>query len=362
MNAQRYMVHAPGKLMIAGEYAITEKGQTGIVAAIDRYLTVDIQPARGNRLDLPQLKLTDIHWTFEDGKVKFDKNDKRLVFIKHVLETVFAYIGDDVPIHLLITSELDSKSGQKYGLGSSAALSVGLVSALLQCSEKRDKAIDRELIFKLASIAHIKAQGNGSCADVAAATYGGWVHYGVFDHDWLKEQLSSDAAVGEIVEKEWPHLMIDALHELDDLQFLIGWTMKSAQTGPMVERVQALKESHPTDYQQFLQDSQEAVEEVVSGFKEKQIDSIFEGIRKNRKALNQIAEISDVTIETEGLTDLIEGVGGAGAGKTSGAGGGDCGIAFVKQSVKKDDVYDLWRDKGIEPLPFNAAKDGVTID
>ena len=36
---------APGKLFIAGEYAVVTPGQPALIAAVNRYLTVDLTPS-----------------------------------------------------------------------------------------------------------------------------------------------------------------------------------------------------------------------------------------------------------------------------------------------------------------------------
>src|SRR5690625_6487725 len=70
-------------------------------------------------------------------------------------------------ITLTIKSELDDESGVKYGLGSSAAVVTSVISALLtQFLPEEPSAM---LIFKLAAISHVKTQGSGSGADVAAS-------------------------------------------------------------------------------------------------------------------------------------------------------------------------------------------------
>ena len=51
-----FAVSAPGKLYVAGEYAVVEPGHPAILVAVDRFLTVELEPAahecpprRGNR-------------------------------------------------------------------------------------------------------------------------------------------------------------------------------------------------------------------------------------------------------------------------------------------------------------------------
>ncbi|WP_017473562.1 phosphomevalonate kinase [Amphibacillus jilinensis] len=360
MNALRYTVRAPGKLFVAGEYAITEHQSEGIVVAVDRYLTVDIQSHRSNRLDLPQLGLTDLSWKVEDGEVKFSKKDKRLVFIKQVIETINDYVGELPTVHIFITSELDKRSGTKYGLGSSAALSVALVSALLLYTD--EKHADRLTIFKLASIAHFKAQGNGSCADIAASTYGGWLNYRTFDKEWLSERFEHKQSTRDIVQMEWPYLQMAPLTLPNALHFLIGWTGESAATAPMVAKISKLKESDPERYHVFLNQSQAAVSRILQGFQTDDVKPLLAGIKANRQALKGIGIDAAVPIESSTLEKLIELASPYGAAKTSGAGGGDCGIAFIKQLSDVELVRNKWKANGIEPLDLSVSHQGVTVD
>ncbi|SEN87763.1 phosphomevalonate kinase [Amphibacillus marinus] len=362
MNAERYTVRAPGKLFVAGEYAITEPNQDSIVVAVDRFLEIDIQSSRSNRLDLPQMGLTDISWKVEKGLVKFSEPDKRLHFIKHIIETINGLGVEVMTSQLLITSELDDRSGLKYGLGSSAALSVALVTALLKYSNVATIVEQPLTIFKLAAIAHLRAQGNGSCADIAAATYGCWLNYRSFDRHWLDEQLAQGVTVPELIEKEWPSLCITPIALPANLYFLIGWTKQAANTSSMVNDVQALKQQNLASYQAFLSDSNKVVKQIIRGFNEESVELVLTGIKQNRQLLKQLGQVSGVNIETEQLTMLIDIADAFGAAKTSGAGGGDCGIAFVNQADQAEQVKLLWKESGIEPLRLCVSTVGVTID
>lgn len=362
MNAQRYLVQAPGKLFIAGEYAVTEPDQDSIVVAVDRYLAVDIQSSNLNRLDLPQLNLTDIGWSYDGMNILFTKTDKRLDFIKSIFETILAFTGEEIKVHLAVTSELDHQTGRKYGLGSSAALSVALVTALLMCSSKHQHYADNKMaIFKLASIAHFKAQGNGSCADIAASTFGGWLNYRTFDSEWLVNQLKQEIELEDLVKADWPALKISPLQLPENLHFLVGWTGSSASTAPLVTKVRALKRDKPQCYQAFLQNSQKAVSCILAGFSKGEPTLILSGVEANRQALKRIAIEASVNIETSRLSALIKSAEPFGAGKTSGAGAGDCGIALINRKRDIQTVYHAWQEAGIEPLPLNVPTTGVKI-
>ena len=60
---------APGKLFIAGEYAVVTPGQPALIAAVNRYLTVDLTPSLeevGTIYSTQQPDLT-LHWKREQG-------------------------------------------------------------------------------------------------------------------------------------------------------------------------------------------------------------------------------------------------------------------------------------------------------
>ncbi|MCP6711152.1 hypothetical protein NL489_27790, partial [Klebsiella pneumoniae] len=52
------------------------------------------------------------------------------------------------------------------------------------------------------------------------------------------------------------------------------------------------------------------------------------------------------------LCDIAETYGAA--AKTSGAGGGDCGIAIIGDSKHRQSIYESWKASHIKPLPFHV--------
>ncbi|MCZ0704388.1 phosphomevalonate kinase [Natronobacillus azotifigens] len=358
MAKPHYTVKAPGKLLIAGEYAVTELNQDSIVVAVDRYITVEVYPSSVNRLELPQLGLTDVQWKVEAGEVLFSINDDRLRFIKSVIKLVYAYVNKDVDraVTLTVKSELDDPSGQKYGLGSSAAIVVAVVTALLKWYQGSE---DLMTIFKLASAAHFHTQGNGSCADIAASTFGGWIQYRTFDGDWLNQQLTEVRSIKKIIDGPWPGLKIEPIQLPPSLHFLVGWTGNAASTAPMVHNIRQLKQANPSTYDQFLQQSQQAVAFILDGFANNQPELVLAGVRKNRQALQFISNQAQVVIETPVLEKLATLASKYGSAKSSGAGGGDCGIAFVEEQANVEQLKAEWARSGITPLDLQVAEKGV---
>src|SRR5690625_3256992 len=122
--------------MVAGEYAVLVPNQHLVVTAVDRFIYVKIEKSQKNTLHLNDFQLYDIPWEFQDGKVYLDIKDDRTSFVQSAMDVAFTYLQEQgvttCPISLSITSELDDESGAKYGLGSSAAIVTGVVTALLR--------------------------------------------------------------------------------------------------------------------------------------------------------------------------------------------------------------------------------------
>ena len=98
--------------------------------------------------------------------------------------------------HLTIDSNLADNSGQKYGLGSSAAVLVSVVKAL---NEFYGLELSNLYIYKLAVIANMKLQSLSSCGDIAVSVYSGWLAYSTFDHD--SKQQMEETSVNDVLEK-----------------------------------------------------------------------------------------------------------------------------------------------------------------
>src|SRR5699024_9532258 len=117
-----------------------------------------------------------------------------------------------------------------------------------------------------------------------------------------------------------------------------------------------------TRFEQFLTDSKRAVEEILQGIKTGSISDLLEGIKKNRQCLAAIGQSAGVEIETSllaELSDVAERF--SGAGKLSGAGGGDCGIAFIPSVDQVDPLLNAWEEVGIRPLAIQPYAKGAHL-
>lgn len=348
---------APGKLYIAGEYAVVENGYPAILVALDQFVTCSIEESADEvgRIISRQYHNNALQWHRLGEQMVVDNRDNPFSYILSAIKVTEEYarsFARELRIFdLHIDSKLDSDSGKKYGLGSSAAVTVATVKALCHFY---NLPVTKDEIFKLAAIAHFEVQGNGSLGDVAASVYGGWIAYHSFDRQWLAQQRKY-LDLRTLVDLPWPDLKIESLNAPSNLQLLIGWTGKPASTSQLVDKISLFKARQQKEYHQFLEDSKRCIQRMVEGFHNADLESIKNEIRYNRELLKQLGSNSGVHIETpilNKLCQIAEDFGGA--AKTSGAGGGDCGIVAIDRNSNFKQVLKKWTANRIEQLPLSV--------
>lgn len=350
--------------MIAGEYAVLEPNQQLIVTAVNRFIYVTVNSSRENLLTVENFELTNLKWKYQDNKIKADVEDGRTSFVRAAMEVTLTYLLEQSihvePISINIKSELDDEnSGLKYGLGSSAAVVTGVVSAILTKFSRTKPSND--VVFKLAAIAHVKTQGSGSGADIAASTYGGVLHYSSFQANWLLDKLELNHSISNLIESNWEFLYVEQIDFPKNWHMIVGWTGTPASTAKLVDKILKLNSNESDQFQQFLTNSSQAVKTIIQGIVNRNVELFYQGIKQNRNCLATIGKQAKVNIETpllKELSDIATNYGGA--GKLSGAGGGDCGIAFSTSADQIERIKRAWSSAGIKPLQIKQYPCGVT--
>lgn len=349
-------ISVPGKLFIAGEYAVVEPGHPAIIVAVDQFINVTIEGARKNgSIQSAQYSDLPIRWTRRNGELVLDHRENPFHYILAAIRLTEKYAQEKGTLlsfyDLKVTSELDNSNGRKYGLGSSGAVTVATVKAL---NLYYDLKMDRLTQFKIAALAHLAVQGNGSCGDIAASCYGGWLAFSTFDHEWVLRK-QQEWTLTQLLTSDWPELSIRPLIVPKSLRLLIGWTGSPASTSDLVDQVYQSKEAKEKGYAKFLADSKDCVNRLIDGFLNEDSRTIKKMITKNRKLLVGLSSLTGVTIETPALKklcDLAETY--RGAAKSSGAGGGDCGIVIVDQKTGILPLMSAWEKADIIPLPLHV--------
>lgn len=364
MNVRNIVATAPGKLVLAGEYAVLELGEPAVVVAVDARITVRVSPASAYSFSSESLELSDLPVRYEGDRWVPDAGPvPRVAFAAAAVNVVLAYLrakGLPVsPFALAIEGGLESPDGAKYGFGSSAAVSVAITGALLAAFGLEPDAAQ---VFKLAALAHHEAQGSGSGLDVAAAAYGGAIRYVAFDPDWLQERRAAGDTVAQLVDGAWPLLGIEPLGWPEDLALGIGWTGTPASTSALIREVAEARTRQASGYARFLIQSRQAANALAAALRDRDAIGAVQALFRAREAVHVLQDASGVAIETPalaGFADAAEAAGGA--GKSSGAGGGDCGVALFAGTEGLVRAQAAWRASGVEPLELGLTPKGLAL-
>ena len=322
------IVKTCGKLYWAGEYAILEPGQLALIKAIPIYMTAEIESSEVYRL------YSDMFSYSVDLRA-----DSSYALIQETVAIVEEYLtaqGVELqPFSLDIRGKME-REGKKFGLGSSGSVIVLVIKAMLAFYER---PVERELLFKLASAVLLKRGDNGSMGDIACIVSEDLVLYQSFDREkvaqWLeKEELQA------VLARDWG-FSISSVEPALEFDFLVGWTKEVAVSSHMVKQIKNNMNAS------FLQASKETVANLVKALQTGQEEKIMELLEQASQLLEGLS--SDIyTPSLRQLKDASRDL--KAVAKSSGAGGGDCGIALSFDQDSTTLLKKRWADLGIELL------------
>ncbi|MGI6879858.1 phosphomevalonate kinase [Microbacterium sp. gxy059] len=349
---------APGKLFVAGEYAVVEPGEPAVLIAVDRFLTVELTPGSGaGHIHSPEYGALPLVWTRDrdaGGIVLEHRPSDYVMSALEVLERLRDERGLEPRFYdIRISSELDDAHGRKFGLGSSAAVTVAVVAALDAFYEL---GLTRDERFRIALLATIRIAPTASGGDVAASTFGGWIRYAAPDRAALRADLEAGTVTEALASGGWDPSSIERLPAPASMRLLVGWTGSPASTERLVDGVRhGGGGTAATSYGDFVGASRERVDALVDALRRDDQAAALGVVCRARRLLQRLGEISGITIETDelrALCDIAERHGAA--GKPSGAGGGDCGVVLAPADADLADLLVEWEAHGIRRLDVHV--------
>lgn len=347
--------YAPGKLFIAGEYAVVEPGNPAILVAINRGVTVSLTASdTAGSIFSAQYGQQPLTWHRNGSSLIIGQGQRPFDYLLSAISTVESLVlergGALRYFHLSISSELDDDEGRKFGLGSSGAVTVAAVKALLRFYGIELKSLE---VLKLCLLSSVAVSALSSGGDLAASVYGGWVFYSSPDRNWLSQ---SKLSISELLTTAWPGLEVEPLSAPASAQLLIGWTGEPASTLSLVGKVQRDSFYSSPGYQQFLETSAQAVLQLKNALLSDDFFAITTNLSAARAALQNLSAATGLAIETPELSELICTAETFGlAAKSSGAGGGDCGIVLAESTWNPAGLFAAWERVGILPLDLKVS-------
>jgi len=322
------LVKTCGKLYWAGEYAILVPGQLALIKAIPIYMTAEIKASDGYRL------YSDMFTYSVDLRP-----DSSYALIQETVALVEEYLttqGVDLrPFSLDIRGKME-REGKKFGLGSSGSVVVLVIKAMLAFYER---LADRELLFKLASAVLLKRGDNGSMGDIACIVSEDLVLYKSFDREKVAQWLEKED-LKTVLARDWG-FSIRSVEAALKFDFLVGWTKEVAVSSHMVKQIKNNMNAS------FLQASKEIVANLVKALQVGQEETVIDLLEQASQLLEGLS--SDIyTPSLRQLKDSSRDI--KAVAKSSGAGGGDCGIALSFDQNSTTLLKKRWADLGIELL------------
>lgn len=298
---------APGKVVLAGEYAVLG-GAPAVAMAVDRRAYVTIRPGEGDSLS-------------SSGVVS--EPDPRL------FDLVREAAGSG-PVHgavqLDTSAFVDGQSGRKLGIGSSAALAVAAACALLPAGSPAGQ------LQAVATAAHRAFQGGlGSGIDIATAVTGGLLRF----------------RMGEAPEAlRWP----------DGLRFSLLWSGVSATTR---ERLRGLAGA---DASAALRPLIAGSEHLAAAWAAADAAALLAAYRDYVAALLRFDVDRGLGIFDAGHDRLVSRASEAGlVYKPCGAGGGDVGIVLGTDAGAVAAFRATAEQHGFMPLDIGIDPAGAAL-
>lgn len=356
---KKILTQTPGKLILLGEYAVLE-GAPALVTAVNRFARVNLQTAAGKdfQASAPTIGVEGVSFHLDrNNKVCFSENISpevsiKLNFFSATVEVAARYLQSKnislapARINLDTGDFFLEQTGEKLGLGSSAALTIGLLGALLgYAGQTMTNDRDYRQLFNLAVNAHRAAQGNlGSGIDIAASAFGGGLQYQINLHSANKEP--------EIARLSFPQ----------GLYMRVIWAGKSASTKEFVSRVNVFREKNPGDFNRIMAEMREISAAGCKALKTGNTAPFLEMVQQYYRKMDELGKrcgIPIISAEHRHIAGIVQSNGAV--YKPSGAGGGDLGIAFALSEKILENCETELKKAGFKTIEICTVSDGMQI-
>lgn len=308
---------APGKLILTGEYAVLD-GAPALVIAVNRRATARI------RAGAPRGSSPFLIAVAEEIAARRGANDPAAA-------AAFEIAVDSTPFYDGLT---------KLGLGSSAAVTVAATALAFGATGCE---LDRAEVLAIASAAHAKAQGTrgarGSGADIAAAVHGGAIVF----------------KAGAVTRHRWPTAV----------RLIPFFTGAAADTAQLVAQVAEARRANPNEVEAALKGIESASMAACASLaapKDLVVRALIGALALGAAAFDRLAIATKIPLVPGCVTSARSAMSQfGGTAKTTGAGGGDIGIAAIPASEDVSAATRSLIEAGCRPLQLSVDEGGVDL-
>lgn len=351
----RILSTAPGKLVLLGEYAVLH-GHPALVMAVDRRAAVEVLNRDGgpSSVDAPEVEAIGMGFSLgADGTVDWESNDRGAIRRLGLFSLVLRALAKEIDYPrlgpfavMLSTSDFfaGEQSASKLGLGSSAALTVALASALMRLAGQ-EQLLKKPANIWLTRLLEIHASfqgGLGSGLDIAAALRGGLLEY----------RKAPGSANPEADKLELP----------PGLEFLCVWSGRSAVTPKYLSRLAAWRRDNGSEFERHMSAMGRISREGINAVRAGNGARFCEAVGAYGGALAGFGEASGLDILSEEhlrIRSIADSLGVA--YKPCGAGGGDVGAAFATDPDKVRSLKTRLTEIGFGTVSLGLDPSGLRV-
>ncbi len=318
-----FLASAPGKLVLSGEYAVLD-GAPAVCMAVNRRARVKVTAVGGqwHRVSAPGYSSLEGRFVVDDNAIAWLQGEDEYRIVDAAWRAIAPVPKRCLSIELDARAFVDDASGNKIGIGSSAALAVAMAAALAQSADVLEPALRSHRLFQ---------QGAGSGADIATSVRGGLIEY-----------RRKGAAVSPL---RWPA----------GLAYRLVWTGVPASTRVKLDKLE--KTGHRASRAALF----DAAESMASAWRS--AAAVMSQYPAYIEALQQFSVDHDLGIFDAGHERLVTDAAAAGlVYKPCGAGGGDVGILLGNSDEQLDKFMNSRKVPGCEVLDFELEPDGVLLE
>ncbi|WP_255482716.1 hypothetical protein [Rhodanobacter sp. MP7CTX1] len=347
------MASAPGKLVLLGEYAVLE-GARALAVAVDRRATVRITPRTDGVcvISAPDLNVFNARMPLGvDGQPRWqsiEADAAKLRLVDHVWGALsregLAPSSDDgfcLELDTAVFFETNGSGQAKLGLGSSAALTVALASALAVYAGHAESIADRaQWLHRLFRMHSSWQDGLGSGVDLAASVAGGLIVY----------QLAGRDSRPTYTSLEWPMMGVHCL---------FVWSGQAVSTADFLRRLAQWRLGHHAEYAAHMRSLCELAEIAVDALQEGRGAAFVAVVAAYAMALEHFGSACGLEIFSATQKRLAELAAQIGVTYKPCGAGGDFGVVFVQDADRLARIERSILVEGMHSVPLEVDPQGA---